>query len=96
LTTGHLDAASLGNCLIRIIVEKESDELLSRYAKVRREAFVNVTNPESIGFKHRVSSMEPQHVEERGKFFEALNNDPEFHNHVAKSMAEVFQDFSSE
>jgi hypothetical protein len=71
--------------------------VLAQYgADVRRDAFVKVTNPESIAFKQRVSSVEPEHVEDRNKFFEALNNDPEFHSQFAKSMAQVFQDFSTE
>jgi 2-polyprenyl-6-methoxyphenol hydroxylase-like FAD-dependent oxidoreductase len=92
LTTGLLDAATLGNCLIRVIVKGESDNLLTKYATVRRKAWVEVTNPESTAFKYRVSSMKPEHVEERKHFFDALNNDPNIHKFIANSMNEVLEE----
>jgi hypothetical protein len=68
LTTGLLDAAALGNCLIRFLV---IHDLLMKYVDVRRKAWVKITNPEPTGFKYRVSSMNPEHVEERKRFFDA-------------------------
>jgi len=32
--------------------------------------------------------MEPEHVEERTKFFDALNNDPNIHEYIGRSMSE--------
>jgi 2-polyprenyl-6-methoxyphenol hydroxylase-like FAD-dependent oxidoreductase len=96
LTTGLLDAATFGNCFIRIFVKQESDELLTKYADTRRKAWLKVTNPESTAFKHRVSSMEPEHVEERTKFFDALNNDPNIQEYIGRSMSEMLVDFSTE
>lgn len=79
-----------------MVTKGESDDLLSQYAEVRRKAWVDVTNPESTAFKYRVSSMAPEHVEERKHFFDALNNDPNIHKMIANSMNEVLNDFSTE
>ncbi|KAH8648251.1 hypothetical protein BGZ61DRAFT_277811, partial [Ilyonectria robusta] len=75
LTTGFLDAAALGNCLIRIIRHGEKpDELFSRYESVRRAAWVNYTNKASTDLKLRLHSTDPQIVADRQAFFDALNN----------------------
>lgn len=95
MTTGLLDAASLGNCLIRVLVKNEPDALLTKYAESRRNAWLTVTNPESTAFKHRLSSTDPQHVQDREKFFDALNNDPEVYTHIANSMNEVLEDLEA-
>jgi 2-polyprenyl-6-methoxyphenol hydroxylase-like FAD-dependent oxidoreductase len=96
LTTGLLDAATLGNCLIRVIVNGEAELLLDKYAEQRRKAWVDVTDKESAAFKFRLSSMKPEHVAERKRYFNALNNDPEIHRRIANSMNEVLQDLSVE
>jgi 2-polyprenyl-6-methoxyphenol hydroxylase-like FAD-dependent oxidoreductase len=96
LTTGLLDAATLGNCLIRMLVKGESDILLTRYADSRRKAWVDVTNAESAAFKYRLSSTDPKHVAERERYFNALNNDPDIHRRIANSMNEVLQDLSAD
>ena len=49
---------------------------------------------ESSAFKFRLSSMKPEHVAERKRYFNALNNDPEIHRRIANSMNEVLQDLS--
>lgn len=96
LTTGLLDAATLGNCLIRIMIKGESDTLLDRYAESRKKAWVEVTNVESAAFKNRLVSIEPEHVEERSRYFDALNNDPNIHRRIANSLNEVLQDLSAD
>ena len=95
LTTGLLDAACLGNCLIRILTKKEPDTLLTQYAETRRKAWLTVTDPESTAFKHRLSSTEPQHIKDREGFFYALNNDPNVYTHIANSMNEVLEDLEA-
>lgn len=94
MTTGLLDAASLGNCLIRIISKGESnpDCLLQQYADVRRKAFIDYTNPTSIANKHRLMSDEPEEVKRRDQFFAKVNGDPEFLREMAHQMNEVLED----
>lgn len=70
--------------------------MLSKYAESRRNAWLEVTNKESTAFKHRVSSMRPEHVKEREQFFDALNNNPDVHLHIANSMNEVLEDLSAD
>jgi len=96
LTTGLLDAATLGNCLTRVIAKGESETLLDKYAEQRRKAWADVTDKESAAFKFRLSSMKPEHVAERNRYFNALNNDPDIHRRIADSMNEVLQDLSIE
>jgi 2-polyprenyl-6-methoxyphenol hydroxylase-like FAD-dependent oxidoreductase len=95
LTTGLLDAATLGNCLIRVVSKNEPDTLLTKYAETRRNAWLSVTDPESTAFKHRLSSTEPQHVKDREAFFHALNYDPKVYEHLANSMNEVLEDLEA-
>jgi hypothetical protein len=38
--------------------------------------------------------MAPEHVEERKRFFDALNNDPNIHKNIASSMNAVLEDLS--
>ncbi|PNS18824.1 hypothetical protein CAC42_5363 [Sphaceloma murrayae] len=93
LTTGLMDAAALGNCFIKIYKYKQpADEILERYAQVRRDAWINFTNPGSIDFKLRVHSNHPDVAASREKFFDALNNDPDIHLKMATMMNEVIQD----
>ncbi|EXJ93193.1 hypothetical protein A1O3_01750 [Capronia epimyces CBS 606.96] len=139
LTTGLLDSAALGNCLIRIYKNKHHqhhnddhshkpsqresaddnhspsrspshsqqesaddnhnpnqqespDALLDRYARVRRDAWINFTNPQSIDFKLRLHSSDPDVERARAVFFHALNTDPEIHLKMASMMNEVVDD----
>ncbi|KAM5359706.1 hypothetical protein ACJZ2D_014275 [Fusarium nematophilum] len=93
LTTGFLDAAALGNCLIRILIHcEEPDALLGRYESVRRAAWVNYTNKASIDFKLRLHSTNPEVVAAREGFFNALNNDPDIHLKTATMMNEQVED----
>jgi hypothetical protein len=78
------------------MLKDESDVLLDRYAESRRKAWVEVTDKESAAFKNRLTSTQPEHVEERKRYFNALNNDPDIHRRIANSMNEVLQDLSSD
>jgi len=92
LTTGILDAVALGKCLDRIINRKEHSDLLDRYAKVRRDAWVNYTNPQSTEFKQRIHFFVPETVEKRDAFFDTMNNDPEMSLKMARAMNEIIED----
>ncbi|KAF4456816.1 FAD NAD(P)-binding domain-containing [Fusarium albosuccineum] len=93
LTTGFLDAAALGTCLLRILVHgEEADPLLSRYAEVRRAAWLNYTNKASIDFKLRLHSGHPEVVAQRDIYLHALKTDPDVHTKAASSMNETIED----
>ena len=100
LTTGLLDAAALGNCLIRILTRggaEAADALLSSYAQSRRRAFVEYTNASSIANKLRLQSDHPEEVCKREAFFARLNGDPDFVRELANRMNEALQgDFEAE
>lgn len=57
-----------------------------RYAEVRRAAWLNFTNPESIDFKLRLHSMHPDIVSKRETYMNMLNNDPDIHVKAASAM----------
>ena len=68
----------LGNVFHRILLLGESEDLLSEYERTRRRAFLEWTNPLSIGNKERLTSTDPEKVAERQEFFKSLNTDPEY------------------
>ncbi|KAK9415457.1 hypothetical protein SUNI508_10481 [Seiridium unicorne] len=93
LTTGFMDAAALGNCLLRIVLGKEeADPLLDRYAEVRRNAWINYTNKASIDFKLRVHGTDPESIAQRDAFMEALNTDPSINMKMATAMNSQTED----
>ncbi|EXJ67585.1 uncharacterized protein A1O5_09598 [Cladophialophora psammophila CBS 110553] len=93
LTTGLLDSAALGNCLIRIFQHNEpADPLLERYAQVRRDTWIKFTNAQSIDFKLRVHSFHPDVEAARNGLFYALNTDPSMHLKMATMMNEITKD----
>ena len=59
---------------------------------MRRDAWTNYTNPQSIDFKLRVHSFAPDVEEARNQFFNALNTDPGMSQKVATMMNEVIED----
>lgn len=90
LTSGLLDAASLANCLTRIINGKENYEsLLEKYADVRRQAYKDYVYTQSIQNKLRLHSNDPEIAAQRNEFFDNINNNPEFHIKVASQMNQV-------
>ena len=88
-----MDSAALGNCLIRALVNgEEADPLLSRYAEVRRAAWLNYTNKASTDFKLRLHSTKPEYVASREAYMHALNTDPDVHAKAASAMNETIED----
>lgn len=59
---------------------------------MRRDAWKEFTNPQSIDFKLRCHSFHPDVVKRRDGFFNALNNDPAINMKMASMMNEVMQD----
>ena len=47
LTGGLLDAGALGDALIAVLNDRVPEGILDKYAEVRREIFLNNTNPMS-------------------------------------------------
>lgn len=72
--------------MIRVITKGESDDLVTKYSEIRRKAWIDVTDKESTMFKHHLTSTQPEHVEARNAFFNAINNDPDFPKKMAESM----------
>jgi 2-polyprenyl-6-methoxyphenol hydroxylase-like FAD-dependent oxidoreductase len=95
LTTGLLDAAALGNVLIRVLIKGEdanADELLDRYAQVRRKAFAEYSNPQSIENKYRLHSQDEQVNKKRNAFFHALTTKPKETSTLMASQMNQFLD----
>jgi len=49
LTTGLCDAGALGGCLIGIFKKGCTDDILDKYAEIRTQKFLEITNPISKG-----------------------------------------------
>lgn len=94
LTTGLLDATSLGNCMIRILTKNEPDPaaLLERYSTVRKKAFVEYTNTASIENKLRLHCQDDEFKTKRATFIKNITDDPEATVNMAKAMNEVMDD----
>ncbi|KAL9621879.1 MAG: hypothetical protein Q9160_003700 [Pyrenula sp. 1 TL-2023] len=86
MTTGILDAVAYGNALTRVINGGEPDELLTRCASVRRDAWIRATNETSIVNLKRLYSTEEDVVEARNNFFKGLNDDANFARLIKKRM----------
>jgi hypothetical protein len=80
--------------MIRVINEGESDDLVTKYSEIRRKAWIEVTDKESTMFKHHLTSTQPDHVEARNGFFNAINNDPDLGKRMAESMNATLPELS--
>lgn len=89
LTGGILDAFCFGNALKRVIVAGESDELLTKCADSRRNAWSEVTNKLSQDNMERLYSVDPHIGAARDGFFRKLN-DPEQGLNFAKMVQRGF------
>ncbi|KAI5806082.1 hypothetical protein EDC01DRAFT_684630 [Geopyxis carbonaria] len=70
LTTGLLDAAALARALCAGPADEKA--ALERYARERKDVFVNVTNPASIANRRRLLGKTKESVAEREAFFGLL------------------------
>lgn len=92
MTTGILDAVAYGNALTRVINGGEPDELLTKCANARRDAWIRATNETSIANLKRLYSTEENDVEARNNFFKGLNKDPKFAKMIKKRMNDMAGD----
>lgn len=78
LTTGLMDASLLGRILKQVIVErKESGPLLQAYAEMRRDVFLNITNPTAMTNRKRLLGTDEETAREREEFFDKINKSDE-------------------
>lgn len=89
LTGGILDAFCFGNALRRVIVDGESDELLTRCSNSRRDAWLEVTNKLSQDNMQRLYASTTSAVAAREGFFQKLN-DPVNGHSFAKTVQSSF------
>lgn len=72
LTGGLLDAGALADALIAVFTGEATDDILSRYAEVRRKVFLEIVNPTSQANKLRLHSTNPDTVGDTDPFLRAL------------------------
>ncbi|KAK3081983.1 hypothetical protein LTS18_009291 [Coniosporium uncinatum] len=77
LVTGLLDAAHAAVALKDVLLDRKSTAELQSYSDARRQAFLNITSPTTVGNKKRLMSTEPEDIKEREEFFAKLNK-PDF------------------
>jgi 2-polyprenyl-6-methoxyphenol hydroxylase-like FAD-dependent oxidoreductase len=75
-----LDAGGLAECFIGLYEGLAGDEILDKYAEVRREKFLKYIDERSTKNLNRISNTDPQTVADTDKFFgilRGLEGDPE-------------------
>jgi 2-polyprenyl-6-methoxyphenol hydroxylase-like FAD-dependent oxidoreductase len=72
--TAVLDVGGLADCFIGYYHGLADEEILDKYAKVRRDIFVKYVDPRSIKNLNRVATSDPQTVLETDKFFGILKD----------------------
>jgi len=72
-----LDAAHAAVALKDVLLDRKSTAELQSYSDARRQAFLNITSPTTVGNKKRLMSTEPEDIKEREEFFAKLNK-PDF------------------
>ncbi|OCL04081.1 FAD/NAD(P)-binding domain-containing protein [Glonium stellatum] len=80
LMVGVLDIDGLTDCLIGMHQRKVGDEILDKYAEIRREKFLNYVEPRSIKNMNRLRAQNPDSALRDDKFLQILahlEKDPE-------------------
>lgn len=72
--TAVLDVGGLADCLIGYYEGQAGEEILDRYAKVRRDIFLRYTDKRSIKNLDRVARSDPMTVLETDPFFGILKD----------------------
>ncbi|KAJ9418030.1 hypothetical protein QL093DRAFT_2041214 [Fusarium oxysporum] len=72
--TAVLDVGGLADCFIGYYHGLADEDILDKYAKVRRDIFVKYVDPRSIKNLNRVATSDPQTVLETDKFFGILKD----------------------
>jgi 2-polyprenyl-6-methoxyphenol hydroxylase-like FAD-dependent oxidoreductase len=76
LTSGLLDAASLGDTLVAVIEGRRGPEVLDAYATERRRVFTEVVAPMAKENRRRVGERDPQKRAEDHRRLQRLTGDP--------------------
>ena len=76
LTTGICDAAGLADCLVGVLRKGCDDSLLDKYAEIRKEKYVNVTDKVSYSNTCLLRDTDPSKAEEV-EFFRVMNSGTE-------------------
>lgn len=74
LTGGILDAGAVSDALIGIFEGKAGDDILDKYAEIRRTIFVETVNPTSQANKMRLHDSDPDTIGDRDPFLHMLRN----------------------
>ncbi|KAF2730755.1 putative monooxygenase [Polyplosphaeria fusca] len=72
LTGGLLDAGALGDALVAVLKQGINEDILNRYAQVRRDVFKKVIDPASQGNLLRLWKADPETVGDTDPFFRIL------------------------
>jgi hypothetical protein len=70
--TAALDVGGLADCLIGLYRGETGEEILDRYAEVRRDIFLRYIDKRSVKNLERVAKSDPMTVVETDKFFGIL------------------------
>jgi 2-polyprenyl-6-methoxyphenol hydroxylase-like FAD-dependent oxidoreductase len=72
LMMGVLDVGALAECFIGIYQGRAGEEILDKYAEIRREKFMKYVNPRSIKNMERLRNLDPEKALEKDKFLQLL------------------------
>ena len=75
LTTGLCDAGALGDCFIGIFKKGCTNDILDKYAEIRRQKFLEITNPISKGNIERLYKLNPETAVQEDPFLKEMNED---------------------
>jgi hypothetical protein len=78
LTSGILDAAVVGNALIRHLKRDEPEDIITRALESRRKTWLEVADPTSSSNYLRLCSEDENISEQRAEFFARMNSHPAF------------------
>lgn len=89
LTTGILDAYTIGNVLSMVCLGQGSEQVLLEAANDRRLTWLNVTNKLSMAMYRRLACDEPEDDHEREEYFKSLNADSDYPKQVRALVEQI-------
>lgn len=78
LTTGIMDAYTMGDVLVQVCHGQSPKSRLNEAAEDRRQTWLNVTNKMSMAMFKRLAGHGPEDTQECEEYFQGLNNDAEY------------------
>ena len=72
--TAVLDIGALADCLIGYYEGKADEDILDKYAEIRREKFLRYVDARSLKNMHRINKSDPHTVLETDKFLGILRD----------------------